>query len=186
MAKWLCKWRRGWLYVRSNTKNAKSLITKGKRELIIDRIVGDFLYLNHDEYNDLEIWRDSLWKHADFHWHYCLVVALNIHHLLKRGNIGISSRSNGTHPIKLISIIMRQPCSHPGRYPTFILVEVCGPKGRKWGFKGCRMGRSDKVSLWYVSSLDFAFLFKNKQLLSAFNVTLRQRTSKWLGAAIKL
>ena len=27
MAKWLRKWRRGWLYVRSNTKNAKSLIT---------------------------------------------------------------------------------------------------------------------------------------------------------------
>ena len=27
MAKWLCKWRRGWLYVRSNTKNAKSLLT---------------------------------------------------------------------------------------------------------------------------------------------------------------
>ena len=26
MAKWLCKWRRGWLYVRSSTKNAKSLI----------------------------------------------------------------------------------------------------------------------------------------------------------------
>ena len=29
-------------------------------------------------------------------------------------------------------------------------------------FKGCRMGRSDKVSLWYVSfliTLDFAFLF---------------------------
>ena len=62
------------------------------------------------------------------------LVALNIHHLLKRGNIGISSRSNGTHPIKLISII-RQPCSHPGGYSTFILVEVCGPKGRNWGFK---------------------------------------------------
>ena len=27
MAKWLRKWRRGWLYVRSNTKNAKSLMT---------------------------------------------------------------------------------------------------------------------------------------------------------------
>ena len=27
MAKWLRKWRRGWLYVRSNTKNAKSLIS---------------------------------------------------------------------------------------------------------------------------------------------------------------
>ena len=26
MAKWLCKWWRGWLNVRSNTKNAKSLI----------------------------------------------------------------------------------------------------------------------------------------------------------------
>ena len=26
MAKWLRKWRRGWLYVRSNTKNAKSLL----------------------------------------------------------------------------------------------------------------------------------------------------------------
>ena len=26
MAKWLRKWRRGWLYVRSNTKNAKSLM----------------------------------------------------------------------------------------------------------------------------------------------------------------
>ena len=26
MAKWLRKWRRGWLFVRSNTKNAKSLI----------------------------------------------------------------------------------------------------------------------------------------------------------------
>ena len=30
----------------------------------------------------------------------------------------------------------------------------------------------------YKSALDFAFLFENKQLLSAFNVTLRQRTSK--------
>ena len=28
MAKWLRKWRRGWLYVRSNKKNAKSLFTK--------------------------------------------------------------------------------------------------------------------------------------------------------------
>ena len=28
MAKWLRKWRRGWLYVRSNTKNAKSLFTR--------------------------------------------------------------------------------------------------------------------------------------------------------------
>ena len=27
MAKWLRKWRRGWLYVRSNTKNAKSLLS---------------------------------------------------------------------------------------------------------------------------------------------------------------
>ena len=26
MAEWLRKWRRGWLYVRSNTKNAKSLL----------------------------------------------------------------------------------------------------------------------------------------------------------------
>ena len=26
MTKWLCKWRRGWRYVRSNAKNAKSLI----------------------------------------------------------------------------------------------------------------------------------------------------------------
>ena len=26
MAKWPCKWRRCWLYVRSNTKNAKSLL----------------------------------------------------------------------------------------------------------------------------------------------------------------
>ena len=53
---------------------------------------------------------------------------------LKRGNIGISSRSNGTHPIKLSSII-RQPCSHPGGYSTLILIEVCGPKGRNWGLK---------------------------------------------------
>ena len=31
-----------------------------------------------------------------------------------------------------------------------------------WLFKGCRMGRSDKVSLWYVSlliTLDFAFFY---------------------------
>ena len=27
MTKWLRKWRRGWRYVRSNTKNAKSLLT---------------------------------------------------------------------------------------------------------------------------------------------------------------
>ena len=52
--------------------------------------------------------------------------------------------------------------------------------------KGCRMDRSDKVSLWYVALLINTrfrfvfFLFQNKQLLSAFNVTLRQRTSKWL------
>ena len=49
--------------------------------------------------------------------------------------------------------------------------------------KGCRMGRSDKVSLWYATLLvntrfRFFFKFKNKQLLSAFNVTLRQRTSE--------
>ena len=31
MAKWLRKWRRGWLYVRSNTKNAKSLLPAGGR-----------------------------------------------------------------------------------------------------------------------------------------------------------
>ena len=110
------------------------MITKGKRELI-DRIVGDFLYLNHDEYNDLEIWRDIYMKTCRFSLTLLsTLVALNIHHLLKRGNIGISSRSNGTHPIKLISII-RQPCSHPGGYSTFILVEVCSPKGRNWGLK---------------------------------------------------
>ena len=43
------------------------------------------------------------------------------------------------------------------------------------------MGRSDKVSLWYVSLLintRFRFLFKNNQLLREFNVTLRQRASK--------
>ena len=33
MAKWLCKWRRGWLYVRSNTKNAKSLLNLALRYL---------------------------------------------------------------------------------------------------------------------------------------------------------
>ena len=33
--------------------------------------------------------------------------------------------------------------------------------------------------MWhYKSTLDFAFLFQNIQLLIAFNVTLRQRTSK--------
>ena len=56
-------------------------------------------------------------------------------------------------------------------------------------FKGCRMGSSDKVSLWYVALLintRFRFLIKNKQLLSTFNVTLRQRTSKWLREPIKL
>ena len=40
------------------------------------------------------------------------------------------------------------------------------------------MDRSDKVSLWYVALIintrfRFFFLFKKKQLLSAFNVTLR-------------
>ena len=49
--------------------------------------------------------------------------------------------------------------------------------------KGCRMGRSDKVSLWYVALLintrfRFFFKFQNKKLLRAFNVTLRQRASK--------
>ena len=42
------------------------------------------------------------------------------------------------------------------------------------------MARSDKVSLWYVAlviNTRFRFLFWNKQLLSAFNVTLRQRAS---------
>ena len=40
------------------------------------------------------------------------------------------------------------------------------------------MGRSDKVSLWYVALLINTifrfFLFQNKQLLSTFNVALRQ------------
>ena len=48
--------------------------------------------------------------------------------------------------------------------------------------KGGRMVCSDKVSLWCVSLLinkRFCFfLFLNKQLLSAFNVTLRQKASK--------
>ena len=52
------------------------------------------------------------------------------------------------------------------------------------------MGHSDKVSLWYVPLLINTrfrfFLFKNKQLLNAFNVTLRQRVSKRLREAIKL
>ena len=47
-------------------------------------------------------------------------------------------------------------------------------------FKGCRMGRSDKVSLWYVALLINtrfrSFILEYKQLLRAFNVTLRQRT----------
>ena len=42
------------------------------------------------------------------------------------------------------------------------------------------MGRSDKVSLWYVALLINTrfrlILFYNKLLLSAFNVTLRQMT----------
>ena len=47
--------------------------------------------------------------------------------------------------------------------------------------KGSRMGRSDKVFLWYVALLintRFRFFIQNKQLLCAVNVTLRQRTSK--------
>ena len=32
MAKWLRKWRRGWLYVRLNTKNAKSLISRNVKK----------------------------------------------------------------------------------------------------------------------------------------------------------
>ena len=35
------------------------IIRKGKRDLL-ERIEGDFLYLNHDEYYDFEIWKDSL------------------------------------------------------------------------------------------------------------------------------
>ena len=37
MAKWLRKWRRGWLYVRSNTKNAVSLIKHMTRNMIGER-----------------------------------------------------------------------------------------------------------------------------------------------------
>ena len=51
------------------------------------------------------------------------------------------------------------------------------------------MGRSDMVFFGmchYLSTLDFAFLFKNKQFLSAFSVKFRQRTSKRLREAIKL
>ena len=44
------------------------------------------------------------------------------------------------------------------------------------------MGRSDKVSLWYVALLINTrfrfFILEFKQLLRAFNVTLRQRASK--------
>ena len=44
------------------------------------------------------------------------------------------------------------------------------------------MGRSDKVSLWCVALLITTrfrfFLFKNKQLLSAFSVTFRRGAFK--------
>ena len=58
-------------------------------------------------------------------------------------------------------------------------------KNRNMQLKGSRMGHSVKVSLWCVilSTLDFAFLFSNKQLLSAFDVTLP--ASKWLREATK-
>ena len=37
---------------------------------------------------------------------------------------------------------------------------VCGCIGETSGVKGCRMGRSDKVSLWYVALLiDTRFRF---------------------------
>ena len=45
MAKWLRKWRRGWLYVRSNTKNAKSLMSLAK--LIFQRCVKPFTLVNN-------------------------------------------------------------------------------------------------------------------------------------------
>ena len=62
-------------------------------------------------------------------------------------------------------------------------------KGRDYTIgivKGSRMGRpdhADKVSLWCVALLavidqHWISLFFNKQLLSVFNVTLRQRVSK--------
>ena len=45
--------------------------------------------------------------------------------------------------------------------------------------KGCRMGRSDEVSLWYVSLLiNTRFRFFILELFSPFNVTFRQRASK--------
>ena len=40
MAKWLRKWRRGWLYVRSNTKNAKSLLFVFLRLILILQSLG--------------------------------------------------------------------------------------------------------------------------------------------------
>ena len=53
MAKWPRKWRRGWLYVRSNTTNAKSLLTANLRFVCgfsvnsraIDRILPDLRYI---------------------------------------------------------------------------------------------------------------------------------------------
>ena len=47
--------------------------------------------------------------------------------------------------------------------------------------KGCQMGRSDKVSLWYVALLintRFCFSILEQAIISTFNVTLRQRASK--------
>ena len=52
------------------------------------------------------------------------------------------------------------------------------------------MVHSVKACLWSVSLLNNTryrfFLFENKQLLSASDVTLRQRASEWLSEAIKL
>ena len=87
---------------------------------------------------------------------------------------------------------LRLPVPHVSTKTTKIITEFTRTDSfyiwNEW-IKGCRMGRSDKVSLWYVALLintRFRFLFFNKQMLSAFNVTLRQRTSKWLREAIKL
>ena len=56
-------------------------------------------------------------------------------------------------------------------------------------FKGCRMGRSDKVSLWYVALLintRFRFFILEEAIIKTHLMLLRQRTSKWLTKAINL
>ena len=119
----------------------------------------------------------------------CLKTSLRRHTLADFQKFGINGKGRPS-PILCYHTLILWTCqsqvhrggNHPSRKMCY------GKYLRKTRVKGRRIGRSDKVSLCYVALLintRFRFFILEQAILSACNVTLRQRTSKWLREAIK-